>query len=156
MSGAEASMSGNPWFDYARDAAERSVLFLDVLRQRGNNYHERIERIAPHVLTFAVELVCDGRQLERPVNYLLVEIRPPEGVSVDLRKRPFIVIDPLDALVIIVATLTQHVEKKHGPLRRVARVVEPGIAAHGCFGAGHEPPPSTVEGEANTSTLDAH
>ena len=62
--------------EYWRDAFERSILFLDVLRQRGNNYVERTEQTAPHVLTFAAEVVMDWRQLERPVNNALVRIVP--------------------------------------------------------------------------------
>jgi Protein of unknown function (DUF3141) len=80
--------------EYWRDAWERSILFLDVLRQRGNNYLERTEQTAPHVLTFAAEVVMDGRKLERPVNYALVRIVPPAGTDIDQRKRPFIVFDP--------------------------------------------------------------
>ncbi len=48
----------------------------------------------PHVLSFEAELVLDGRTLARPVNYVLVRIRPPEGVVIDRTKRPFIVFDP--------------------------------------------------------------
>ena len=80
--------------EYWRDAWERSILMLDVLRQRGNNYIERTEQLAPHVLTFGAELVMDGRKLERPVNYALVRIVPPPGSNIDPGKRPFIVFDP--------------------------------------------------------------
>ena len=38
--------------------------------------------------------MLDGRTFERPVNYALVRIIPPQGVKVDPRKRPFIVFDP--------------------------------------------------------------
>ena len=84
----------NDGFAYWVDAWQRSILLLDVLRQRGNNYVEHNARQAPHVLTFDAELVLDGRALPRPVNYALVRIVPPTGVSVDPRKRPFIVFDP--------------------------------------------------------------
>ena len=84
----------NPAVDYLTDAFQRSVLFLDVLRQRGNQYREHAARTAPHVLSFNFEVVMDGRQLERPVNYGLVRIRPPEGVELDPMKRPFVVVDP--------------------------------------------------------------
>jgi hypothetical protein len=80
--------------DYWVDAWQRGVLFLDVLRQRGNNAREHNARTVPHVLTFEAELVLDGRTLPRPVNYGLARIRPPAGVAVDERKRPFIVFDP--------------------------------------------------------------
>ncbi len=65
--------------EYWVDAWQRSILLLDVLRQRGNNYVEHNARKAPHVLTFAAELVLDGRTLPRPVNYGLVRIVPPAG-----------------------------------------------------------------------------
>src|SRR5690242_917245 len=80
--------------DYCVDTAQRWILFLDVLRQRGNNYLEISARTAPHVLTFKAELILDGRTLERPVNYALVRIVPPEGTAIEPRKRPFIVFDP--------------------------------------------------------------
>ena len=34
----------------------------------------------PPVLVFDYEMVLDGRRLERPVNYALVRILPPEGM----------------------------------------------------------------------------
>jgi hypothetical protein len=80
--------------EYFVDAAQRAVLFWDVLRQRGNQYLEHQQQTAPHVLSFAHELVSDGRELPRPVNYGLVRIIPPEGVPIDPRKRPFVVVDP--------------------------------------------------------------
>ncbi|MBO0716212.1 MAG: DUF3141 domain-containing protein [Rhizobiales bacterium] len=83
-----------PAIDYLVDAAQRSVLFLDVMRQRGNQYREHLAERAPHVLDYDVELVVDGRMLERPVNYALVRIIPPAGVQIDHAKRPFVVVDP--------------------------------------------------------------
>jgi Protein of unknown function (DUF3141) len=80
--------------EYMVDAAQRSVLFLDVMRQRGNQYHEHMAQLAPHVLSYAAELVIDGRTLERPVNYALARIIPPKGVEIDPRRRPFVVVDP--------------------------------------------------------------
>src|ERR1700730_3793028 len=80
--------------EYWIDAWQRSILFLDVLRQRGNNCAEHNSRKAPNVLSFDVELVLDGRSLPRPVNYGLVRIVPPKGTSIDPSKRPFIVFDP--------------------------------------------------------------
>ena len=80
--------------DYWVDAWQRSILLIDVLRQRGNNSIEHNARKAPNVLSFAAELVLDGRSLPRPVNYGLVRIIPPAGTSTDQNKRPFIVFDP--------------------------------------------------------------
>ena len=80
--------------EYWADAWQRGVLFLDTLRERGNNYHEHASQEIPHVLNFPVELVRDGRALERPVNYGLTRIVPPAGVTVDPAKPPIIVVDP--------------------------------------------------------------
>ncbi len=82
------------WGDYLVDAAERSVLYLDILRQRGNNYLEHEAAGLPPVLDFEYETIIDGRTLARPVNYSLLRILPPAGVTVDDEKRPFVVIDP--------------------------------------------------------------
>ena len=76
------------------DGAQRFVLFLDALRQRGNNYREHAAQTAPHVLNFEVELLIDGRRLDRPVNYALVRVVPPEGISINPTFRPFVVVDP--------------------------------------------------------------
>jgi pimeloyl-ACP methyl ester carboxylesterase len=80
--------------EYAIDAAQRSVLFWDVLRQRGNQYREHMAETAPHVLDYKVELVVDGRKLRRPVNYGLVRVIPPDGIYINPKLRPFIVVDP--------------------------------------------------------------
>ena len=68
--------------EYWFDAWQRSVLILDVLRERGNTYLEQNAKEVPHVLEFRTELVRDGRKLERPVNYALVRIVPPPGTKV--------------------------------------------------------------------------
>jgi Protein of unknown function (DUF3141) len=80
--------------EYLVDAGQRSVLFLDVMRQRGVQYREHLAETVPHVLDYSVELIVDGRTLERPVNYGLVRITPPKGVGIDLKRRPFVVVDP--------------------------------------------------------------
>jgi hypothetical protein len=76
------------------DAAQRTVLFWDTLRQRGNAYREHSHETAPHVLEYSFELVGDGRKLERPVNYALVRIIPPPGIEIDPNRRPFVIVDP--------------------------------------------------------------
>ncbi len=83
-----------PAFEYIVDAAQRSTLFIDILRQRGNQYREYRAAKVPHVLSYAAELVLDGRTFARPVNYLLARIIPPKGVEIDPIRRPFVVVDP--------------------------------------------------------------
>src|SRR5512134_803305 len=79
---------------YGVDFAQRSVLFLDTLRERGNAFVER-ERVGKTpLLHFDYETVLDGRTLARPVNYALVRIVPPQGITVDTEKRPYVIIDP--------------------------------------------------------------
>src|SRR6478735_8610068 len=83
-----------PAMEYMVDAAQRSVLFWDVMRQRGNQYRAHQAETAPHVLDYEVELLVDGRTLPRPVNYALVRVIPPAGVEIDGKRRPFVIVDP--------------------------------------------------------------
>ena len=82
------------WFEYGVDFAQRSVLFFDTLRMRGNNWIAHEEAGKPPVLAYKYEVLADGRTLERPVNHSLVRILPPRGIEVDNRLRPYIIIDP--------------------------------------------------------------
>src|SRR5690349_11996156 len=83
-------------FDYFADACQRTVLFWDVMRKRGNQAVEHVEAGEPPVLSFRHEVVVDGRTLKRPCNYMLLRILPsPEaGVRIDPAKRPFVIVDP--------------------------------------------------------------
>ena len=82
------------WPEYVVDAFQRSVLFLDLLRQRGNEEIEITSQPMATVLSFDHEVLMDGRSLPRPMNYTLSRIVPPSGVVVDPRKRPVVVVDP--------------------------------------------------------------
>ena len=117
-------------YDYAVDAAQRSVLFWDVMRQRGNDYHEHRAQKAPHVLNFSAELVIDGRTLDRPVNYALARIVPPRGVEIDDTRRPFVVVDP---------------RAGHGPgiggFKADSEIGEALKAGHPCYFVGFLPDP---------------
>ncbi len=80
--------------EYWTDFAQRSLLFLDILRRSGNQYEEMRARTLDSVLIYDFEFVLHGRTLPRPVNYALVRVLPPSGVELDDRKRPVVVIDP--------------------------------------------------------------
>ncbi|MGB6065869.1 MAG: DUF3141 domain-containing protein [Desulfomonilaceae bacterium] len=54
--------------EYLIDAGQRTVLFWDTMRQRGNQYLEQMAKTVPHVLQFGYELILDGRTLPKPVN----------------------------------------------------------------------------------------
>lgn len=79
---------------YWSDAAQRSLIYWDTMRQRGNNWiaHEKAGK--PPLLAFDYEIVADARGFERPCNYALVRIQAPQGVTLDAGKRPFLIIDP--------------------------------------------------------------
>lgn len=85
---------GGTVLEYVTDAWQRSVLYADVMRQRGDQYRAHLEEIAPHVLEFPSELVMSGRELPEPVNYALVRIVAPPELPADPAKRPFVVVDP--------------------------------------------------------------
>jgi pimeloyl-ACP methyl ester carboxylesterase len=82
------------WSHYAVDFAQRSVLFLDTIRERGNNFVEQSREGLKPVLHFEYETILDARSFERPVNYALVSITPPAGVNVDAKRLPYVIIDP--------------------------------------------------------------
>src|SRR4051812_42505342 len=131
--------------EYMVDAGQRSVLFLDIMRRRGDQYREHVNQTAPHVLSYAAELIIDGRKLEQPVNYALVRIIPPEGVEIDLKRRPFIVVDP---------------RAGHGPgIGGFKADSEIGVAmkaGHPCYFIGFLPEPmpgQTIERIAHTEAI---
>lgn len=134
-----------PYSNYLRDASERSLLFLDVLRQRGNEYLEQSSRTAPHVLEFEFNLLIDGRTLPKPVNYVLVEIVSPPGVTIDPRKRPFIVFDP---------------RAGHGPgIGGMKHDSEIGVAlraGYPCYFVGFLPKPEPDQTIADVCRAEAH
>lgn len=78
----EGAIPDNPWqawTSYMTDAAQRSVLFWDIMRERGNNFIQHIKAGMPPLLSFEWEMISDGRKFDRPVNYALVRIIPGGG-----------------------------------------------------------------------------
>jgi pimeloyl-ACP methyl ester carboxylesterase len=80
--------------DYAVDFWQRSFMFLDILRQSGNQQAEMTSRPINAVLIYDYEVIMKGSSLPRPVNYALVRVLPPKGCVIDKTKRPVVVIDP--------------------------------------------------------------
>lgn len=79
---------------YAQDWLQRSVLTLDILRERGNIDIAHENAGTPPVLIYDYEVIVDGATLRRPVNYMLLRIIPPADVEVHDWKRPYVIIDP--------------------------------------------------------------
>lgn len=80
--------------DYIRDATRRTLLTIDVLRERADNDARHEADGSPPVLSYASKLVMDGASLPRPVNYQLLRIVPPQGIQTFEWKRPYLIIDP--------------------------------------------------------------
>ncbi len=107
--------SGSQAYEYLVDRTQRTVLFWDILRKRGNAYLTHLEKGQPPILLFKHKVVMDGRLFEQPVNYSLVRIvdrrettrqdfkqgedrrHTQQGKTVDeegFPARPIVVIDP--------------------------------------------------------------
>lgn len=80
--------------EFAVDAWQRTVLYSDIRRERGNQYLEHLQEQTPHVLDFPSEVIMSGLDLDRPVNYWLVRILPSDDMPTIAGKRPFVVVDP--------------------------------------------------------------
>lgn len=79
---------------YLKDYTERSILFMDVMRKRGNQMIDMTTNNSATVLNFDHKILMDGSKFEKPINYWLAEMIPPEGVISDPKKRPYVVQDP--------------------------------------------------------------
>ena len=80
--------------EYLFDAGQRWILFMDVLRKRGNNYLQTIKKGEPPVLDFDYKVILSGLTLERPANYDLARIIPRITDTIDPKSRPIVIIDP--------------------------------------------------------------
>ncbi len=80
--------------EYWVDFCQRSLLYLDALRQRGDNTLAYERAGYPLLLKFPYETLIDGRDLPCPVNYSLLKIIPEADQPVDKERAPVIVIDP--------------------------------------------------------------
>jgi len=95
--------------EYILDSIQRSIIFTDILRKRGNNYIKHIRSGQPPVLTYNYEMILNAKNFNRPANYALVRIseRRREDIQpdhIDHRtkskdrpvkpKRPIVIVDP--------------------------------------------------------------
>jgi len=81
--------------EYWVDATQRSILFWDTLRERGNEYLRHEEAGKPPLLKFEHEMLLDARTLEQPCNYALLRILPRPGDALTGHgMRPFVIVDP--------------------------------------------------------------
>jgi Protein of unknown function (DUF3141) len=85
---------GTSWIQFAIEFSQRWILFWDTIRKRGNKFLEDERAGKPPVLQFQYETVVDARQFSRSVNYALLKMLPPAGVTIDPKRRPYVIIDP--------------------------------------------------------------
>ncbi|WP_299364924.1 DUF3141 domain-containing protein [uncultured Paracoccus sp.] len=83
---------------YGRDLWERSVLFMDTLRERADNIVAHDRAGMPPLLDFRYETLLDARQFAKPVNYALLRITEVDGHCwddcIDAAKPPVMIVDP--------------------------------------------------------------
>jgi hypothetical protein len=95
---APTAMSWQQALDYQLDVFQRSILFLDTLRERANNLFDHEAAGLPPLLDFDYELILDARRFDPPANYALLRItRCQEHLAQALEdeaKPPVIVLDP--------------------------------------------------------------
>ncbi len=61
-------------YDYSIDAGQRLLLHTDILRKRGNIYHEHLNNGQPPVLGFDYEVILDAREFEKSASFALARI----------------------------------------------------------------------------------
>ncbi|RZI40046.1 DUF3141 domain-containing protein [Herbaspirillum sp. HC18] len=85
-------------FRYQVDRWQRTLLFLDTLRERANNMLAHGEAGMPAPLDFEYETILDARRFEHPANYALLRITRCHEDRVedciDNTKPPVIIVDP--------------------------------------------------------------
>ncbi len=98
---------------YGTDFWQRSLIYMDILRKRGNNYLEHNRQGMPPVLNFDYDILLDGQDLQPSTNYKLARIRdrrksddlnqhpgtenrrlPTNALNASTVKRPVIILDP--------------------------------------------------------------
>jgi len=82
------------FIDYLIDFWQRYFLFINTLRKRGNMMLEHYNAGMPPLIYFKYEEVIDARGFEKPANYILYKLIPPEDVKIDPSKRPIMIFDP--------------------------------------------------------------
>ncbi len=82
------------WLGYTLDAGQRWLIFLDAMRKAANTMRSREGSDESPLLSFEHELILDARTFDRPANYALARILPPDWATIDAEKPPVVVFDP--------------------------------------------------------------
>src|SRR5258708_19559574 len=90
----EKSLPSTAFSEYVRDVWERSILFLGILRERGNQHEDMLARGVTSVLIYDSELVMRGDDFPHPINYSLLRIIPPHLADIHTPTPPLFVLHP--------------------------------------------------------------
>lgn len=82
------------WLSYSTDSSKRFLQTAEILKERGDIFIEHELAGCPPVLDYDYDIIMDATTFDRPCNYVLLRIKPPEGVETKEGNRPYIIIDP--------------------------------------------------------------
>ncbi|EGK15406.1 DUF3141 domain-containing protein [Psychrobacter sanguinis] len=82
------------WLSYSTDSTKRLLQTAEILKDRGDIFIEHELAGCPPVLDYDYDIILDASTFDRPCNYVLLRIKPPEGVVTEETNRPYIIIDP--------------------------------------------------------------
>ena len=82
------------WLSYSTDSTKRLLQTAEILKDRGDIFIEHELAGCPPVLDYDYDIILDASNFDRPCNYVLLRIKPPEGVVTEESNRPYIIIDP--------------------------------------------------------------
>lgn len=81
-------------WDYTVDFWQRWILFMDIMRRRGNIMLDHHQEGMPPLLDYEYEVILDAREFDPPANYQLLSIIDPGGRTPAPGRRPLVIIDP--------------------------------------------------------------
>ncbi|MBY0378834.1 MAG: DUF3141 domain-containing protein, partial [Burkholderiales bacterium] len=89
------SHTGKDFVSYYFDFMQRFVMFMNVMRKRGNEGIAMTSNNSSNVLLFDFEIILDGKNFDQPINYWLARIIAPNGSKpTNDKSRPYVIQDP--------------------------------------------------------------
>lgn len=82
------------WLSYSTDSSKRLLQTAEILKERGDIFIDHELAGCPPVLDYDYDVIMDASNFDRPCNYVLLKINPPEGIETKEDNRPYIIIDP--------------------------------------------------------------
>ncbi|MBQ0819067.1 DUF3141 domain-containing protein [Microvirga sp. HBU67558] len=85
---------GEYWTEYIIDAIDRALLLLNTVRESGDIFLDHEAAGCPPVLFYKYDAIMDGRELPLKSNFVLLRLIPPQDVTTDPSRRPFVIVPP--------------------------------------------------------------